>query len=378
MIVSNDVVHDTRVLNEARTLVGAGHRVAVLGWDRDAKLGAYEERDGIVVHRLRIGRGKPLLNVLLLVRMWLWWNRAYRFARSLRFDVVHCHDLDTLPIGVRLKKRFGVPLVYDAHEVFAWMIEDDNPKIVSRYASHLESRLAPQADYVITALEGVKKEIDRVSGKDSVLVRNFRDLVMDEYQSPPPRPPLTLLYVGTFHVQRFILESIEVIGGMPGVHLRMGGTKDLTPVVKAMCAQHANTEFLGEVPNDRVLPMTLDAHAVFILADPRFRLNRIGMSHKLFEGMVTGRPVIVTENLPMADIVTKEDCGLAVPYTKEGFRAAVERLRDDPALAERLGRNGLAAAKREYNWGIEKKKLIALYAGPLSASRTGPSAAPRP
>ena len=63
----------------------------------------------------------------------------------------------------------------------------------------------------------------------------------------------------------------------------------------------------------------------------------------------------------MGEIVTREECGLAVPYTKEGFRSAVESLRDDPALAERLGRNALAAAKREYNWGAEKAKLLAIY-----------------
>jgi glycosyltransferase involved in cell wall biosynthesis len=41
----------------------------------------------------------------------------------------------------------------------------------------------------------------------------------------------------------------------------------------------------------------------------------------------------------------------------------VEQIRDDPALAEGLGRNGLAAAKREYNWGLEQRKLVALYEG---------------
>ena len=35
----------------------------------------------------------------------------------------------------------------------------------------------------------------------------------------------------------------------------------------------------------------------------------------------------------------------------------------ESGLAERLGRNGLAAATREYNWTQEKRKLIALYDG---------------
>ena len=65
----------------------------------------------------------------------------------------------------------------------------------------------------------------------------------------------------------------------------------------------------------------------------------------------------------MAGLVEREACGLAVPYTKAGLRGALERLRDDSRLAERLGRSGLEAARREYNWPHEAAKLVALYEG---------------
>jgi glycosyltransferase involved in cell wall biosynthesis len=359
MTVSNDVVHDPRVLKEAHALQEAGHRVSIIGWDRSGTAERREERDGLMIYRVRTDGGMRLLPKDMF-RLPFWWRRAQRIARSIPFDVVHCHDLDTLPIGVRLKKATGRPLIYDAHEVFAYMIETDVPKLVVDYTFRLERRLAPQADRIITVTDGVKEYIDRVSGKESVLVRNCHDLVVDSYR-PPPGPPFTLIYVGVLHIQRFILEAIEVIGGMPDVRLVVAGAKQLTPTVRAMCAEHPNTVFLGMIPSERVLPMTLDSHAVLIMSDPKLRISKIGLSNKMFDAMVTGRPVIVTEGVPMGEIVTHEDCGIAVPYTKEGFRSAVERLRDDPSLAERLGRNGLAAAKREYNWGAEKKKLLAVY-----------------
>jgi glycosyltransferase involved in cell wall biosynthesis len=150
---------------------------------------------------------------------------------------------------------------------------------------------------------------------------------------------------------------------MPDVRLVLGGSKKLTPIVRERCARHLNTPFLGVVPNERVLPMTLEAHAVHAMLDPGHRISSVGISNKMYEAMVTGRPSIVTEGLLMADIVEREKCGLTVPYTMDGFRGAVETLRDDPDLAERLGRNGLAAAKREYNWGAEQRKLVAVYEG---------------
>ena len=73
-----------------------------------------------------------------------------RLASGRAADVVHCNDLDTLPIGVRLKRATGRPIVYDAHEVFADMIETDVPKLVVDYVFRLERKLAPQADRIIT------------------------------------------------------------------------------------------------------------------------------------------------------------------------------------------------------------------------------------
>src|SRR5712692_906628 len=264
MIVSNDVVHDPRVLKEAHALRGAGHRLSIIGWDRSGTAPSRETRDGLSIYRVRTDGAMRVL-AKDMFRLPVWWRRAERIARSIPFDVVHCHDLDTLPVGVRLKRATGRPLVYDAHEVFGYMIETDVPKVVVDYAFRLERRLSPHADRIITVKDGVKKYIDSASGHESVLVRNCQDVVVEEYQPPPP-PPLTIIYVGVLHIQRFILEAIEVIGSMPDVRLVIAGVKQLTPTVRAMCAGHPNTVFLGMIPNERVLPMTLDSHAVLIMS----------------------------------------------------------------------------------------------------------------
>ncbi len=366
MFVSNDVVHDSRVLNEAHALMRAGHDVAFIGWDRTGRGPERLEHEGISI-RLVQTTGMMRVAAKDLFRNPIWWARARRIARSIPFDAVHCHDLDTLPIGVRLKQTTGRPLVYDCHEVFGYMIELDVPPFVVNYTFRLERKLAPHADRIVTVNEAVKEYIDKISGKDALVVRNCHELVVDEYRPPPP-PPFTVLYVGTLHISRFILQAIEVIGEMPDVRLVIGGSKKLTPVVQAMCARHPNTQFLGVVPNERVLPMTLDSHLELAMLDPQYRINRVALSNKMFEAMVAGRPSVNTKGLYSGDVVEREQCGLAIPYTKDAFKASVERLQSDPRLAERLGRYGLAAAKREYNWPHEAAKLVALYHGLREAS----------
>jgi glycosyltransferase involved in cell wall biosynthesis len=39
-------------------------------------------------------------------------------AKRIRPDVVHCHDCLTLPTGWRIKSALGIPLIYDAHEIY--------------------------------------------------------------------------------------------------------------------------------------------------------------------------------------------------------------------------------------------------------------------
>ena len=366
MLVSNDVVHDARVLKEARALQDAGHAVSFIGWDRTGAGPAEASWEGIPI---RLVRTRGLLRVAAhdAIRNPLWWRRAVRLALREPFDAVHCHDLDTLPSGVRLKRKTGCRLVYDCHEVFGYMIEEDVPRFLVRAAFRLEQRLAPQADRIIAVNEAVKKYIDGATHHESVLVRNCQELVVPEYR-PPPAGPFTVLYVGTLHKSRFILPAIDVVGGMPGVRLVIGGSKALASEVAARCARHPNTTYLGPVPNERVLPLTLESHAVLSLFDPAHRINQVGFPNKIYEAMAAGRPVLVTQGLVMGDFVAREGCGLAIPYTEDGLRTALRTLQSDPALAERLGRSGLEAARREYNWGMEKERLLAVYRDLASTS----------
>ena len=284
MIVSNDVVHDGRVLKEAKALSAAGHDVRFIGWDRSGRAPERTTWEGL---EIRYVRTRGLLRVLGrdVLRNPAWWRRADMLARREPFDAVHCHDLDTLPIGVRLKKSFRTPLVYDAHEVFGYMIEHDVPRFVTDYAFRMERRLAPQVDRVIAVNDFVKAYIDSVSGHEAIVVRNCPVVVLPEYRSTPS-PPFTLLYIGTLHPSRFVLEAIETVAEMPEISLVVGGSKALTPIVRDMCARQPNTRFVGVVPNDQVLPMTVDSHAVLSMFDPAQRINQVGLPNRSEERRV--------------------------------------------------------------------------------------------
>lgn len=358
MLVSNDVFNDTRVQSEGRSLVEAGDHVTVVGWDRENTHPAGKLTvDGIEV---RLVRSTPLMQVApsMLIKTPLWWRSAFRLASDVRSDVVHSHDLDTLRAGVRLKERHGVPLLFDAHEIFSYMLEGEYPEVVVNYAERMERRLLRDVDHVVTVNERLRAYYEARTDKPVTVVMNCRDVAREDY-TPPRNELFTVLFIGSLYRRYFILELIDVVQEVEGVRLVIGGYKELEDEVRARCARSPRTTFLGRIPSQEVMPKTLAADAIFCMADPSNRNTQVALPNKIFEAMAAGRPSIATRGILSGDIVERERCGLAVPYTKTDLREAIRSLADDPALRERLGRNGLAAVKREYNWKVQSKRLIA-------------------
>lgn len=68
-------------------------------------------------------------------------------------DVVHCHDIWSLPSGAAIRKKTGVPLIWDAHEIYEEVAQGDR-----RHAAHcrkLMKRYESQIDYFITINESI-------------------------------------------------------------------------------------------------------------------------------------------------------------------------------------------------------------------------------
>ena len=135
MLLANAFTNDARVYNEATSLIKAGHEVTIIAWDGERQSPERQDWDGIEVHRLRtrVLPGRHRIPFLATLNLLLWQRGAYRRALGLnkqkRLDVVHCHDLDTLFIGTRLKRKLGTPLIYDAHEIYGYMVAGSVPRL---------------------------------------------------------------------------------------------------------------------------------------------------------------------------------------------------------------------------------------------------------
>jgi len=370
MFVSNPFISDPRVYGEAKSLIQAGYEVTVIAWDREKQNPSRQNWDGIKVFRLRTKLlpkryrfGSPLWVGFNLI---LWQRQAYRQALMLNkekhFDVIHCHDLDTLAIGARLKGKLGLPLVYDAHEIYGYMMARTFGPRMARIFLWLEKRLIRRVDNIINVCEPQKRYLERITDKSVTIIMNCKPLQSLEYQ-PPDNENFTLLYIGSLHKGRAILMLVRAAKELAGARCLIGGVghPGYVQALKEECSKTSNVTFLGRVPFDEVIPMTMKADVVFCMFDPGDPNSLIGTPNKLFEAMVCGRPIICTKGTYSGEVTEQEEVGLAVEYTEEALKEAIIKLRDNPELRERLGRNALKAAITKYNWQKQEEKLIALY-----------------
>ena len=98
MLVTNEYRPDPRVHKEARALIDGGHEVTVAAWDRQRARPPREVVEGVRLHRVRTGRVGGQLALVLNYPLFL--LRCLAAAREVRPEIVHAHDLDTLPAEI--------------------------------------------------------------------------------------------------------------------------------------------------------------------------------------------------------------------------------------------------------------------------------------
>lgn len=367
MFLSNPFMVDPRVYKEAKSLMEAGYRVTVIVWDRHNEYAAESVVDGIRIVRIH---NTGLMRILPndLFRNPIWWRLAYKkalelYSQGFPFDVVHCHDLDTLKIGVKLKKKLGMTLIYDAHEIFANMAGRTMPKFVVNFSFRMEKKLVQDVDYIITVNDPVKEYFESITKKHISIVMNCKDLIGNEYQAPDNKV-FTISFIGVLHKGRMFPELVDIIGNIKDVKFVIAGKKEnLYEEVKKRCEKYNNIVFLGTIRYSEVIPKTLESDLVVCMINPNDMNNRIGLANKQFEAMVCGRPIICTKGTYSGEMTEKLGCGLVVEYSEKGVRDAIITLRDNSKLCRDLGQKALEAAIEKYNWGNQKSYLLEIYEG---------------
>jgi glycosyltransferase involved in cell wall biosynthesis len=358
MLLSRGQWPDARVEREASALADVGYEVTVLAWDRDEKrteplLGSGFRVEWFQAPTLR--KGSILLGLPSYV------SKMFRLGAKKKADIVHAHDLDTLPQALLISKMSGARLIYDSHEIYSKMVQEDIPKGIAPLLDCMETRLLRNCDIIFAANQSVADHL--LEGAKSPVI-----VVMNAISVPERTEPVTagqfgslrIFYGGSFEPRRYIPELIEAVKRDDRLILRIAGKGRLEKEVVAASKQCARIQFLGYISQPQIVNETNSCDVVFSLLDPINENYRIATPVKLLEAMALGRPVIVSKGTISGDMVEKEGCGLAISWSPEEFRRAIDILLD-PRVRGEMGAKGREAALHEYNWDIMRERLLQAY-----------------
>jgi glycosyltransferase involved in cell wall biosynthesis len=279
-------------------------------------------------------------------------------------DAVHAHDLDTLAAGVELRKRLGAKLVFDAHEIWAYMVAKDLPSPVWPHFLRVERRLVPHADMVLTVSEPLAEHFRALTTAPVEIILNAKQ---PTGRFVEPKVPFRAVHIGGLNPTRMTLGILDAFDGLSDAELLLAGVgaPGFIAHVQERAARLANVRYLGKIPMADVLMQTLAGHVVVCPFDPSDPLTRIGMPNKLFEALACGRPLITTTDTYLGALVEELEIGIACGFDAASLRAAIEELRDDKMSWRRMAKRAHALGKGEYGWPRQAQRLNELYAALL-------------
>jgi glycosyltransferase involved in cell wall biosynthesis len=372
MLLSNAFRPDPRVAREADALTQAGHRVTIVCWDREGQYPAHEVIDGYWLKRIQSVRtvyGAGSRQMLYTPRFW---RAAVRGVQDLAPDVVHCHDLDTLPAGWWIKRRTEAKLVYDAHEDYPALMSLYLPRPMVRMLSWLERRLLERVDYTITASSVFADKLRARGVEPVVTIGNYQPLqpfdaiTADQVAAARSRIGLepdqfAVAYIGGFSRNRQLLPLIEAAHDLPDVQAFLWGDGHQRDEVEAAALRTPNVCYLGWLPAEEVPLYTRAVDAIYYCLLPDYPGAVYNAPNTLSNAMAAGTPIIANDVGDLGRIVSETGCGILVPeVSPEAIRTAMQRLQE-PAARRRMGKAGRRAAEERYNWSAAVERLQKVY-----------------
>jgi glycosyltransferase involved in cell wall biosynthesis len=348
--------HDVRILHkECASLARAGFDTYLLAVNASSEVVKNVKIIGIEAPRG--GRIK---------RMTATASAVYHKALEIDADIYHFHDPELLTVGWRLRRK-GKKVIYDAHEDLPRQlytkpyIKEQLRGTVSWVMERVENFLASRMTGIVTATPVIRDRFLKIN-KSTIDINNFPDLVESNELPLWSARKAEICYIGGIFRQRGATELVDALEYC-NVKLNLAGNYSPTNYRDELTARKGWSKvneygFVGRLQVQEILGRsiagTVTLHPMQSYMD--------SLPVKMFEYMAAGIPVIAS-NFPLwRSIIRENNCGVCVdPLDPTAIAAAVNKLLDDPALAEQMGKNGRKAVEEIYNWEKEEMKLVSFY-----------------
>lgn len=361
-LVLNNFKNDSRVLKTSLSLSANKYEVSIIALHDNGQL-VSEKVQGIQVDRIKlISRSWSKHKIVQLIKLIEWTLVATWRARAA--DIIHCNDLNTLHVGIALKLlSIGrIKVVYDAHEYETEINGISGAEKI--LMSWFERGLIKFADKVITVSNGIAEEYARLYNIEKpALVLNcppYRAVCKNNLFREKlgiAAEQTVFLYQGGLSKGRGIELLLETFASLDADSVIVFmGYGPLEGLIKDLASAHKNIYFHPAVAPDVLLAYTSSADFGISTIENKCLSYYYCLPNKLFEYLMVGLPVIVSNLHEMKKLVEQNGIGVvAEENTVQGLQQAI---RHAEKLDKTVVRENIDKIKRIYCWEEQERILL--------------------
>ncbi|MFP4403942.1 MAG: glycosyltransferase family 4 protein [Candidatus Woesearchaeota archaeon] len=392
MVLEGEFPPDIRVENEIKILNQSGIEVVLACLDK--KNANTESNKGKLFQINRKKINSLLFNLrtnnITFPLYAKWWSNFLNkiFEKQNQFDYIHAHDLPMLRVLHKIGITKHYKTIVDLHENYPYAIQsyDWATNFPNRYLvrpkcwSKIEQKLLRKAAKIIVLSENFKNYLinkySYLKNDQIIIYPNVPDLdiyynqnkTIISLNNKKKLPVIT--YFGNIAKRRGIITAFESLRILleEGYKLKL---LLIGPINKR------ENEIFGAYFNDPKIKDYIDyikwidikdLHAYLKLSDIcispiiKNEQHESGVANKVFQYMMFGKPVIVSNCKPQAKVIQEENCGLVFESENpEDMAMKIKKLITNTDLIKAMGANAQTAILEKYNTAIMGKNLVNFY-----------------
>ncbi len=386
IIVENlPVPFDTRVWQEATTLVANGYIVSVICPKGKGYMAEEETIDGVHIFRHNLAEeGNGVIGYLreysaaLSAEVRL----AKKIYKTIGFDVIHgCNPPDDIYLVARRFKKYGVKYVFDHHDICPELFEAKfginsiTKKLMYQSQVFMERQTYKHCTFAFVTNESYKKiaiERGKMDPKKVIVLRSGPKLERMKIQ-----PPVESIKRG----KKYMVGYLGVIGQQEGIEYILqaakycretlkrddifwgivGGGPHVT-ALKVMCSKMGLdecVEFTGRVSDQKLLDY-LNTADVCVNSDTYNSMNDKSTMNKILEYMALAKPIVQFE-LTEGHYSAQEASLYAEQNNAKDMADKIVYLLENPEMRKKMGEYGRNRVVHELSWEHTSKALLEGY-----------------
>lgn len=258
-----------------------------------------------------------------------------------------------------LEAGLNIPVVYEAHEVFA---DGASAKKVGRL-SLMEQSVLQRASMVIAITKQLAIKLRQRYGsqREMAVIPSATALPEITPCKDWSAPGRSIIYAGSLYGWKGAQDLIAAAKYLPGCHISViGGDAKGIDALRATLEQGgASVEFLGHLSHAQVMEK-LGQACIAVLPNRKGSVSEFTSPLKLFEYMAAGCAIVVSDLPVFHEILARGDASWFAPGEPESLAASIRGLAENSQHAEELG-NRMQAMARNYTWDARAQRLANLF-----------------